>query len=154
MGFFNALRRVLSGENAGEQPVNHRLAEAWGLADSEVGPDHGEASEAGEYDRNQWRKRLKRVLAELPGSASEWSDLIADGKALGFESDWMDHCAREEFDLMVRRAVSDRVFTESEHRRLDFVRDLMGIPEHEAEERLHAVVAEAERFFGERIEGA
>ena len=55
--------------------------------------------------------------------------------------------------MLVRRAVADRVVTEAEHRKLDFARDLLGIPDREAESILDTVVAEAETFFGKSIEG-
>ena len=56
--------------------------------------------------------------------------------------------------MLVRRAVADRLFTEAEHRKIDLARDLMGIPEPDAEEILHQVVVEAEKFFGGAVEGA
>ena len=61
---------------------------------------------------------------------------------------------REEFTLLVRRVVADRVVTEAEHRKLDLARDLLEIPDAEAEAILHAVVADAEQFFGGTVEGA
>jgi hypothetical protein len=56
--------------------------------------------------------------------------------------------------MLIRRAVSDRHFTEEEHRRLDQVRDLMGLPDTEAEAILHTIIAEAEAFFGKPVEEA
>ena len=37
---------------------------------------------------------------------------------------------------------------------LDLARTLMGIPDKEAEEIFHAIVSEAEAFFGGAVEGA
>ena len=54
--------------------------------------------------------------------------------------------------MLIRQAVSDRHVTEEEHRKLDLARDLIGIPEAEAESLLHAIVAEAEAFFGKPVE--
>ena len=71
-----------------------------------------------------------------------------------FDPAWVAKCQRDEFQLLIRCAVSDRRFTETEHRTLDLARDLIGIPEAEAEAALHAVVAEAESFFGKAVEGA
>ena len=52
------------------------------------------------------------------------------------------------------RAHTDRVVTSEEHHNLDLARSLMGITDAEAETLLHAIVAEAEAFFGEKVEGA
>jgi hypothetical protein len=153
MGFFDALRRVLGGHHSQAHGLaDSGLAKAWGL-DAPVA-EKPASEEASAYDRAQWLKRLKRILAELPASKGEWTVLVADAKALHFDPKWLEECQREEFRLLVRRAVSDRKFTEAEHRKLDLARDLMGIPEAEAEEILHAIVAEAETFFGRSVEGA
>jgi hypothetical protein len=153
MGFFDALRRVLGGHHSpAHGPTDLGLAKAWGL--DEPVAEEPASEEASAYDRAQWLNRLKRILAELPASKREWTDLVADAKALHFDPEWLEECQREEFRLLIRRAVSDRKFTEAEHRRLDLARDLMGIPEAEAEEILHAIVSEAEKFFGRTVEGA
>jgi hypothetical protein len=73
---------------------------------------------------------------------------------MDFDPAWVAQCSRDEFALLVRRAVADRVVTEAEHRKLDLARDLIGIPDAEAETILHAIVAEAETFFGGSVEGA
>jgi len=151
MGFFNTLRHVLSGDR--QQPA---------AAQSDPGParDHDrdatvpEPGTPGAYDLQQWRKKLKRILAELPVSKPQWADLMAEERAMGFDPAWVRMCQLEEFQLLVRRAVSDRHFTEAEHRNLDLARDLIGIPEAEAVAILHAIVAEAEAFFGKPVEGS
>lgn len=154
MGFFDALRRVLGGHPA-EEPhgkTDPGLARVWGL--EEPSGDNAHTGESSVYDRAQWVKKLKRILGELPASKGDWAELMADAKALHFEPTWIREREGEEFRLLVRRAVSDRKFTEAEHRRLDLARDLMGIPEAEAEEILHTIVAEAESFFGRSVEGS
>jgi hypothetical protein len=155
MGFFDALRRVLgkhetSDHHGAPDPV---LAKAWGLDEPAVAvPQH--TDEASAYDLAQWVKRLKRLLEELPASKGGWAVLMADAKAMHFDPKWIREREYEEFHLMVRRAVSERKFTEAEHRRIDLARDLMKIPEAEAESILHTIVAEAETFFGRTVEGA
>jgi len=52
------------------------------------------------------------------------------------------------------KVVGDRVVTEDEHRTLDLARELLKIPDAEAERILHEVIAEAESFFGGTVEGA
>ena len=79
---------------------------------------------------------------------------MAEARAMNLDPDWVTRCQVDEFLLLVRRAVSDRHFTEEEHRKLDLARDLIGIPEAEAEAALHSIVAEAESFFGRPVEGA
>lgn len=151
MRFFDAMRRVLGGRHGPPDPA---LARAWGLDDEVSASESGEPDDTSAYDRAQWRRRLKRTLEGLPESRGVWDDLVADAKALHFDRAWMDDCFQEEFRLLVRKAVSDRKFTEAEHRDIDLARDLMGIPEHDATEVLHAVVAEAESFFGKKVDGA
>ena len=107
---------------------------------------------ASEYDRAQWRKKLKRILDELPASEHEWPEFVADADALGFDPEWIARCKIEEFTLMIRRAVADGVVTEVEHQKLDLARELLEIPAPEAEALLHVVVAEAESFFGKAVQ--
>jgi hypothetical protein len=153
MGFFDTLRRVLGGEQRGPEagtPAKDVTA-AWGL--EEGGAANPADLGAGAYDRANWQKKLKRVLGELPDSEHQWPELMAEAKALKLDPEWVTRCQVEEFMLLIRRAVSDRHFTEAEHRKLDLARDLIGIPEAEAEAALHSVVAEAETFFGKSVEG-
>jgi hypothetical protein len=155
MGFFDSLRRVLGGNP--RDAADPGLVAAWKLGDTdenvtpaaEPEPFHG-----GEYDKKNWRKKLKLILDDLPASQPRWADHIAEAHALGFDAGLIRAWCRDEFSLLVRRVVADRVVTESEHRKLDLARDLLGIPEAEAEEILHAVVADAEQFFGGTVEGA
>ena len=131
---------------------------AWGLEDEEASgtaagpkPDRPEGPEgagASAYDRSQWAKRLRRILDALPASQPQRHELSTDAQALKLEEEWMADRQREEFAFLVRRAVADRVVSEEEHRRLDLARKLIGMPEAEAEQILHAIMAEAEAFFG------
>ncbi len=154
MGFFDALRRVLGG---GPDPrYSAREIEAIHLGvDPDTLPIAEETPfESGEYDRAHWAKKLKRVLAGLPATRPEWDDVAAEARAMGFDPAWLAQSYRDEFTLLVRRAVADRVVTESEHQKLDLVRDVVGISDAEGETILHAVIAEAESFFGRSVEGA
>lgn len=151
MGFFDALRRVLHRDAGGP---GADLAHAWGLNEdgTDAGPgDRGQ--DASDYDRAQWHKKMKRILDELPDSQPRWAELMTEARALNLDKEWLTRCQVEEFMFLIRRAVSDRHFTEHEHRKLDLARDLIGIPEAEAEAALHSIVAEAEKFFGKSVEG-
>ena len=156
MGFFDALRRVLHRDEPA--PFSTELATAWGLSadglDDGHSPPGGAAEDASAYDRAQWQKKMKRLLDELPASEPQWAELMSDARALNFDQDWITRSQVEEFLLLIRRAVSDRRFNEQEHRKLELARDLIGIPEAEAEAALHFIVAEAEFFFDRLVEGA
>jgi hypothetical protein len=145
MGFFDALRRVLTGE--------HRIPDAQAGTALEGDRPRIDAPTPGPevYDRVQWQKKLKRILSELPDSQPEWTSLLTEARALGFEPDWIHDCQLEEFRMLIRQAVADRHVTETEHRKLDLARDLIGLAEAEAEKILHAIVAEAEAFFGKPV---
>ena len=154
MGFFDSLRRAMGSHSKADE----RLSAVWSLNDtdeqdrqilSEPEPFHGS-----EYDRKNWRKKLKRILEDLPDSKGEWAGHLAEAHALGIRPDQLGTWVRDEFALLVRKTVADRVVTEAEHRKLDLARELLQIPDDEAEQILHDVVAEAEKFFGGAIEGA
>lgn len=176
MGFFAALGRLLGGAG---RPVpaadRDRLLRAWDLhetapatafpdtggpleeADEEFGVSDGPppgAAATHDYDRRQWHKKLRTILDRLPDSEGQWNDLIADIGALGLDPDWVRDAQRQEFILLVRRAVADRAITPMEHRKLDVARTLVGLQEDEAEALLQQVVTEAEAIFGGAIEGA
>jgi len=158
MGFFNALRRVLHHETHAnvDHDTKRRIRDAWGLDEEEpeAGDEHRaspEASRAGmasAYDRGQWDKKLRKILEDLPGSQPGWHDLMTEAHALEFEPDWIAQRQREAFALLIRKAVSDRVVSEDDHHKLDMARKLIGLPEAEAEQVLHDIMAEAEAFFG------
>lgn len=154
MGFFDTLRRALNRDVNTPPPGD--LAAAWGLDEREGDPDRpvDTAGDASAYDRAQWQKKMKRILDELPDSKPEWAELMSEARALNLGPDWVTKSQVDEFLLLIRRAVSDRRFTETEHHKLALARDLIGIPEAEAEAALHAIVAEAESFFGKSVEGA
>ena len=80
--------------------------------------------------------------------------MLAEGRALGFEEEWMTRAMVEEFTLLVRRVVADRNIERQEHRKLDMARDLIGMSPDEAANLLQSVVAEAESFFGDSVRGA
>lgn len=161
MGFLNTLRHVLGADHTGpkEEPGVPLLVDPGSSVDAKgLGSEGGDRSavasssaHAGRYDRAQWHKKLKRILDELPESKSEWESLTYEARALELEPDWVLQCQGEEFLLLVRRVVSDRVVTESEHHKLDLARQLIGLTESEAEAVVHAVVAEAESFFGKPV---
>jgi hypothetical protein len=154
MGFFNALRRTLGGESSLKASPREVEARFLGVDPDTLPLTPETPFESGTYDRAQWAKKLKRVLAELPESRADWEDVAAEAKAMDFDPAWVAQCERDEFALLVRRAVADRVVTEAEHRKIDLARDLLGIPDAEAVTILHAIVAEAESFFGGTVEGA
>ncbi|HEX8201738.1 MAG TPA: hypothetical protein VF590_14750 [Isosphaeraceae bacterium] len=166
MGFFDALRRVLTGDprRDGLPGESYRPGEV-DLGDSPSPEFPGRVPAADpaamaappritDYDRDQWRRKLKRILDQLPTSQGEWVDLMADAGALALDTDWVEHCQREEFALLVRAAVADRRVTLAEHSKLELARTLIGIPDVEAEATLHTIVAEAQEFFNKPIEGA
>jgi hypothetical protein len=167
MGIFDALNRARSGARGADDA--RRLAAAWGLDEAEVHPaqtsDEDQPApalspsapvetEASAYDRSQWLRKLKRVLDELPDSEAEWEPMETEGKALKLGDSWMRMAAIEEFTLMVRRAVADRVFTRREHEKIEHARRVIGLSEREAEAIVDGVIREAEQFFGGAIEGA
>jgi hypothetical protein len=146
MGFLDALKNVLSHDR--DRPPE-ALARAWGLdGEAADGDDAGTGRRTSEYDRAQWHKKMKRVLDGLPASEPEFGMLMTEARSLKFDPEWVRKCQVDEFLLMVRRAVADRHLTEDEQRKLDLARDLIGIPEPEAEVALRTVIAEAETFFG------
>jgi hypothetical protein len=154
MGFLDALRRSLGGESSPEFTPREVEGAFLGV-DPDTLPIADETPfESGPYDREQWAKKLKRVLAELPDSKPEWNDMAAEARTMDFDPEWVAQSYLDEFTLMVRRAVADRVVTDAEHRNLDLARDLIGNPDAQAEAILHEIVAEAETFFGKSVEGA
>lgn len=153
MGFFDTLRRALGGHadaTSAASSVPNALKSAWGLDEQPASKSPPGDSHA--YDRVQWQKKMKKILDELPDSRPQWTDLLTDARALNLDSDWMTQVQVEEFMLLIRRAVSDRKFTDDEHEKLDLARKLIGIPEPEAEAALRTVLAEAEAFFGKPVQ--
>jgi hypothetical protein len=104
------------------------------------------------YDRNQWHRRLKTLIADPPDDEEEWDHLVAEAKAKAFDPIWVAQAMREEFTLLVRAALADRVFTERERLKLDRARFLIGLTDAEADAIFKTVTAEAEAFFGGSIE--
>lgn len=163
MGFFDSLRRIL-GDAPDRAPASHSgtgIAGSWSPDEAGSGADDGDPAvnspepfRGGEYDRKNWRRKLKTLLDELPASQEKWADHVADAQAMGFDPAEVSAWSREEFTLLVRKVVADRVVTESEHRTLDLARDLLTIPDAEAEQILQAVASEAEKFFGGTVKEA
>lgn len=157
MGLFDLLHGARDRASAMDERARTRLLEAWGLAEDEVAdpaPRPIPADSALDFDRAQWIRKLKHILEELPDSEPRWEQLVRDARAKGFDEPWMRGMMLSEFALLVRRAVSDRVFTDREKRKLDLARSLVGLNEAEAEAIYASVVKEAEAFFGEQVEGA
>jgi hypothetical protein len=166
MGFFAALGRLLRSDPSagGAAPGDRaRLLEAWGLSDTSHPEFPGAAPAADpeemaappattDYDRATWRRKLGTLLSRLPDSQSQWDDFMADVGALNLDPEWVRQAQREEFILMLRRAVADRTITPLEHRNLELARTLIGLPESEATALLEGVVTEAESFFGGAID--
>jgi len=106
MGFFDSLRQILQAErdDRGDRG-DPRLADTGGLDDNLVNetthqeyPD-GKVVAANpyrkaappytvDYDRDQWRKKLKRILERLPASQVEWPDLMTEAGALNLDNAW------------------------------------------------------------------
>ena len=154
MGFFDALSRVLTGNKGTQYTAREIEAAHLGVHPDDLPIAPEEPFAAGEFDRTLWAKKVKSVLERLPDSQAEWPDVLADSRAMDFDPEWVRRCIRDEFTMLVRRAVGDRVVTAAEHRKLDLARDLLGIADGEAEAILHTVVSEAETFFGKSVEGA
>jgi hypothetical protein len=164
MSFFHALGRILGGRSKLDDQEQQHLISAWNLYDDssrpagslveETSADAASDAKAAPYDQGQWRRKLKSILEKLPQSQARWADLAAEVRALKLDPDWVRQAFREEFTLLVRRAVADGVVTPEEHKRIDLARHLVGLPEAEAEEILYAVVTEAEAFLGKPVAGA
>ena len=128
---------------------------AWGLSEEQPSsPSERPTAEAAQldYDRVQWQRKLRHILNDLPELGPRWDQLLTEARAKGFDEEWIREQMREEFILMIRRAVADRLFTETERRTLDRVRYLIGLSEAEAEAAYETVVHEAEVFFGEHVD--
>lgn len=157
MGLFDRLNGARERASAMDDRARMRLLEAWGLVEDETAervPLPSFEKTTLDYDRAQWVRKLKHILDELPDGESRWEQLLREARAKEFDGAWMSRMMLEEFTLLVRRAVSDRVFTEREKRKLDQARTLVGLDEAQAEAIYAAVVKEAESFFGEEVEGA
>ncbi len=166
MGFFEAMHQVLeAGRDDRGNRGDPRLAESGGIDDSAhpeyphgrvvaADPEEMAAPPAStDYDRNLWRRKLAHVLDHLPASEGQWPDLMTEAGALGLEPAWVERGQREEFGLMIRRAIADRHLTLQEHAKLEKARTLIGLPDPEAEAMLTEIVREAEAFFGGSVEG-
>ncbi len=163
MAFFDSLRRVLGAQPHATDVALEKSTDDWGdggsthpgpSSDSASGRRRGARPEPATTTSNNARKKLKRILEKLPASQAEWDPMLAEGRALGLDDQFMLKSQIDEFMLLVRRAVADRQITEQEHRNLELARTLIGMTEEDAEALLHAVAAEAQEFFGKPVEGA
>jgi hypothetical protein len=152
MRFFEVLRQLLTRDRLAEGSDDDRAEDS--EEDSGSSDESSESTDPQMYDRARWRKRLQRILDELPGSKPEWPDLLADARDLGLNEDWARECQVDEFLLLARRSVKDRILNDRALKRLECARQLMGLSHDEADSAIRSVVAEAEAFFGKPVEGA
>lgn len=168
MGFFAALSRILGDDRptpARATDDRDRLLQEWGLSDTAhpefpsgkvPAADPAEMAappEPSGFDRGLWFKKLKHLLEKLPDSESQWDDFLADAGALGIPEEESRRAMREEFVLLIRRAVADSVLEPQERRKIELARSLIGLSDAEALSLLNEVATEAESFFGRKIEG-
>ncbi|QDV37979.1 hypothetical protein [Tautonia plasticadhaerens] len=156
MGLFELLHGARNRASTLDERTRSRLIEAWGLDEGDLAERAPEETAGGtplDYDRTQWVRKLRHLLDELPDSEPRWEVLVREGRAKRFDETWMRGLMLDEFAMMVRRAVADRVFTERERKNLDQARSLIGLNEAEASAIYASVVREAESFFGEHVEG-
>ena len=155
MSVFDRLHGARRRAEELDDESRQRMMHAWGLAEelpASAARNRDGADAQLDYDRVQWQRKLRHILGDLPELGPRWEQLLTEARAKGFDEEWMQHEMREEFLLMVRRAVADRLFTERERRALDRVRFLIGMSEAEAEAAYDAVIRDAESFFGEHVD--
>jgi hypothetical protein len=163
MGFLDFIKKIIGNDASVPTEDRARLAQAWGLSEEELAPPGSEAQPgdatalaiagSGDYDRARWQKKLRFLLDKLPDSRDQWDDFLSDAHALGFDREWLATVKKEEFGLLVRRLIADRLLSPAEHDQLDLARKLLDITEPQAEEIVHRVIEEAETIFGRKIEG-
>ena len=155
MSFLDKLKRVLEDRHA-LAGISAKRPDPGAQSGVSLSPDpaatDSSASTTG-YDREQWRRKLRRAVELYPRTQAEFANLDSDEKALALDSDWVSACKQEEFTWAIRRIVADRVVTPSEHDRLDEIRELLGLDEEDAAAILHGVVSDAETVFDGNIEG-
>ena len=155
MSVFDRLHQARDRADGLDEETRTRMMAAWGLSE-EQSPATAERPDAAalqlDYDRVQWQRKLRHILNDLPELGPRWDHLLTEARAKGFDEGWVRQEMRDEFILMIRRAVADRLFTETERRTLDRVRYLIGLSEAEAEAAYETVVHEAEIFFGEHVD--
>src|SRR5262249_36330024 len=114
MGFFDAMRRILSSETSPAPPDQNsrvKLVEAWRLSDTshpafpEARVPAGDTAEmaappeTSAFDREQWRRKLRLVFDKLPASEPRWADLTQEAGALDLDSEWRARAEIEEFTM-------------------------------------------------------
>jgi len=130
----------------------HTSKDAPAPQETEAPPTPAVDDDGANYDRTNWRKKLKSILDRLPDSQSEWGDFMAEASALNFDPEWVNDCLKAEFEMLIRKVVSDRVVSPQEHQKLETARLLINMPEAEAIALVDKIVAEAEAFFGKPVE--
>lgn len=161
MGFLSALRGFLSDRSHAEadEEALRRFRDAWDLDDDEAvsvdpaspiapSPD---ARSASDYDRTQWRKKLRHIFEKNPAGSPEWAPLLQEAKGLDLDDAWVSEALKEEFTMLIRSLIADRRLSEDEQASLDAVRRRIGWSEEEAAAIVESVVADARRFFGEDV---
>jgi hypothetical protein len=160
MGFLDVLRGYFTGDATGaSDDARNRIRNAWGLDDRSPGAA-GAASPTGPapdpdapsaYDVEQWKLKLQRILDGLPTTEPEWASLVTEARAYKLKEDWVSKQFNEQFELLIRSVVADRVLSEDDLARIETARKLIGISESQAEAAVRAVVADAEAFFGRPV---
>lgn len=157
MGLFDLLHSARQQDSEMDERTRAKLYQAWGLSEENQFDRTAEEKTSAtplDYDRIQWIRKLRHVLSELPDSEDRWETLVREGRAKQFEDAWMRQFMLDEFAMLVRQAVADRVFTDRERQKLEVARLLIGLNETEANAIYTTVIREAETFFGEEVEGA
>jgi hypothetical protein len=155
MRFLDRLKRVLEDRHA-LSGINAKRPDPGAQSGVTLSPEAAAKSSSAsttDYDRELWRRKLRRAVELYPRTQAEFAILEADEKALDLDPDWALACKREEFAWAIRRIVADRVVTPSEHDRLDEIRELLNLSEEDAAAILHGVVSDAETVFDGNIEG-
>ncbi len=158
MPFLNTLTRLLRGSAQLDPQDREKLLEAWNLYDKRTPetPSYPEevplaARPGQEYDQSIWTKKLRRILDDLPESRKEWAGLMAEVAPLGLDTERVAVAQKEEFTMLVRRAVADGRISPDEHARLDLARQLIGLSDPDSDAIVQNVKADAEEFFGRAI---
>jgi len=157
MGFLDVLKSYFSSDGVGASDDDRaRIRGAWGIGDkssaagatTEPSPDPDAPSP---YDVEQWQKKLQRILDGLPTTEPEWASLKTEARAYKLKEDWVSRQFAEQFELLIRSVVADRVLSEDDLNRIEIARKLIGLSESQAETTVRSIVADAEAFFGRPV---
>ncbi|MFM7130711.1 MAG: hypothetical protein ACKO0V_15280 [bacterium] len=167
MLFIQTLRRLFGGElpedlAARREREREALRKAWHLdADDPVMVDenryHEPTDPAGQgYDEHLWRGKLVNLCSEINAKndlAGQAKILMGEAHNLAIGPKVIFESAQAAFQSAIRQVVADRHVTDEEHRRLDALRDALGLPDDLAAEILETIAAEASAIFKSQIEG-